>query len=627
VFAEILLQSRAIADAVGDFITADQRKIFTINAGMFIVLAALFSAIVAQLVWSRRATDARADALERLVQQRTAKLVASEAEARQRSKDLARARDQARAASEVKSQFLANMSHEIRTPMNGVIGMASLLLRTELTPAQKEYVDTLHSSGLSLMAIINDVLDFSKIEAGKITLDIADFSLSTAVDDVFHLFSAEAARKELVLTSVMDSAVPNYLRGDHFRLGQIFSNLVSNAIKFSTNGEITLTGGLSDQQPDSGAKVELLFEVSDPGEGISKEHLDHLFEQFSQVDASSTRRHGGTGLGLAISKELAMLMGGRIGVRSQLGEGSTFWFTARFELGDQAAVTAQVRERAEVEESFANYAHQPMNSGRWSNLGKKVLVVDDNEVNLLVAQRMLEALGFEVDLAANGLEAIDAAAAYDNYATILIDSQMPGMDGNEATRIIRQAEGDERHTPIIALTANAMKPDRDKAIAAGVDYYLCKPVFIEDIEVVLSCLLSGEDDAAVEGVGADLQLTSVATGLVLNMSIVKELSKIGGVGVSGLFSELASQMLDQMPVWLQELKSSASLGDAKTIRRQAHKLLGLCRQIGADRMAHVCDELESIDTAAGSSGMLHEVELLHKEFDSVEQELHDRNLI
>ena len=627
VFADILLQSSAIADDVGDFIASDQSKIFMINAGILIILTALFSAMVILIVWSRRVMDARATALERLVQQRTAKLVAREAEAQQRNRDLAEARDQARAASTVKSQFLANMSHEIRTPMNGVIGMASLLLRTDLTQAQKEYVDTLHSSGLSLLTIINDVLDFSKIEAGKITLDIADFSLKTTVDDVFHLFSVEAARKKLVLTSSIDSDVPNSLNGDHFRLGQIFSNLISNAIKFSTSGEITLTCGLSDQQPVSGEKVELLFEVRDPGVGIPKEHLGYLFEHFSQVDESSTRRHGGTGLGLAISKELAILMGGNIGVRTQPDEGSTFWFTVQFGMGDQEIVTEPIRQQEGDEESFANYSQRPIISGRWSSLNKKVLVVDDNKVNLLVAQRMLEELGFEVDLAANGLEAIDAAAADDDYAAILIDSQMPGMDGNEATRIIRLAEGDEQHTPIIALTANAMMPEREKAFAAGVDDYLSKPVFLEDLEVVLGRLLSGDDDRALNAAATDLRSAGESTDSVINMRVVDELSKIGGSGEAGLFSELANQLLDQMPVWLHEIKTSASNGDAQSVRRQAHKLLGLCLQVGAERMAGVCHQLESMDSASENSDMLHEIELLRREFDAVDQELQNQHLL
>jgi len=626
VFLDILLQSRAIADSVDDFIAGDQRKIFAINAAMLIVLAVLFSAMVALIVWNRRAMDARTAELEHLVQKRTAKLTAREAESRQRNKELALARDQARAASEAKSQFLANMSHEIRTPMNGVVGMASLLSRTELSDIQQEYVDTMHNSGQSLLKIINAVLDYSKIEAGKITLDIADFSMKIAVDDVLQLFSAEAARNELVLTSTIDSDVPSSLRGDFVRLGEIISNLVSNAIKFSDNGEIAVTCGLSGQQSDDAKKVELLIEVSDPGVGIPEEHLDTLFEHFSQVDESTTRWHGGTGLGLAICKELAILMGGRIGVRSQPGKGSTFWFTAQFGMGDQEAVAEPVQERGEAEESFANYSRRPVTSRRWSNFNKKVLVVDDNEVNLLVAQRMLEELGFEVDLAANGQEAIDSAATND-YGAILIDSQMPGMDGNEATGIIRRAEGDEKHTPIIALTANAMAPDREKAFAAGVDDYLSKPVFLEDLEAALSRVLSSDQDAPVEVVAADLRPTKVSTGSVFDMSIVEELRKIGGPGEPDLFNELASQLLDQMPVWLHEIESAASHGDAKTVRRQAHKLLGLCRQIGAERMASACDALESIDTASEISDMLREVEHLHREFDSVGQELQDRHLV
>jgi len=625
VFHDILLQSRAIADRVDDFIADDRRKIFAINAGMLIVLAVLISAMVVLTVYYRREIDARATKLERLVEQRTAKLAAREAEARERNKALALARDQARAASEAKSQFLANMSHEIRTPMNGVVGMASLLSRTELSDIQQEYVDTMHNSGLSLLKIINAVLDYSKIEAGKFTLDIADFSLKTAVDDVFHLFAPEAARKELVLTSSIGSDVPNSLRGDAIRLSQIFSNLVSNAIKFSDGGEISVTCELSDQQSDSGEKVELLFEVSDPGAGIPEEHVDNLFEHFSQVDESSTRQHGGTGLGLAICKELAILMGGRIGVRSQLAKGSTFWFTARFEIGDEEAVAEPVRERGETEENFTNYSQRSVISGRWSNFDKKVLVVDDNEVNLLVAQRMLEELGFEVDLAANGQEAIDASAECD-YAAIFIDSQMPGMDGNETTRIIRRVEGDEKHMPIIALTANAMAPDRDKAFAAGVDDYLCKPVFLEDLDVALSRLLASDEDPPIEVIAADLRPSGVSTGSVFDATIVEELSKIGEPGEPDLFTELASQFLDQMPVWLNEIRSAASHGDAKTVRRLAHKLLGLCRQIGAQRIARVCDELESIGATSENSDMLREVELLYKEFDFAHQELQDRFL-
>jgi CheY-like chemotaxis protein/HPt (histidine-containing phosphotransfer) domain-containing protein len=371
--------------------------------------------------------------------------------------------------------------------------------------------------------------------------------------------------------------------------------------------------------------TELLFECSDPGTGIAEEHIDNLFEQFSQVDESSTRRHGGTGLGLAICKELTILMGGRIGVRSQLGQGSTFWFTARFEKGDAAAVAEPVREREPVEESFANYSQRSVAAGRWSGIEDKVLVVDDNEVNLLVAQRMLEALGFRVDLAANGKEAIDAAAIYD-YAAILIDSQMPGMDGNEATAVIRRAEGVQKHTPIIALTANAMAPDREKAFAAGVDDYLSKPVFLEDLERALSRLLLDEHDVSVRVISSDLQADHNGDYPVFDTNMVEELRNISGPGESNLFTELAAKFVQQMPAWLEEIKSAAGHGNAESLSRQAHRLLGLCRQLGAERMARVCDELESMGSESDVILMLQEVEHLHIEFVLARRELRNNYL-
>jgi signal transduction histidine kinase/DNA-binding response OmpR family regulator len=619
VFAAILMQSRTIADQVDSFIDEDQSKVFAINAWTLVVLAALFAALAAFVIWNRRVTDAREVELEDLVRARTATLAAREAEARERSRDLARARDQARAASDAKSQFLANMSHEIRTPMNGVVGMASLLSRTELSEVQQEYVDTMHKSGLALLSIINAVLDYSKIEAGKITLDVGVFSIETVVNDALQLFSAEAARRDLVLTASIDADVPR-LRGDYVRLGEVFSNLISNAIKFSEGGEITVGCLFSERQPEGEGRVELAFEVSDPGIGIAEEHLDNLFEHFSQADGSSTRSHGGTGLGLAICKELVLLMGGEIGVRSVIRQGSTFWFTVQLEVAEEDVVEESAQPEVASQESFASYSAQPVVAGRWSHVDKKVLVVDDNQVNLLVAQRMLEELGFEVDLAADGNEAIDAADRND-YAVILIDSQMPGMDGNEATRIIRRSEGEEEHTPIIALTANAMAPDREKAFAAGVDDYLSKPVFLEDLEVSLGRLLGGSDDTPIVVRAADV----LPGGSVLDEGIVEELRSIDVPEGSDLFIDLASQFVYQMPEWLDEIESAASRGDTDTVKRLAHKLLGTCRQIGAERLARVCVDLESIDAIPEGSSV-REVELLQEEFDTVHQALRDRYL-
>jgi signal transduction histidine kinase/ActR/RegA family two-component response regulator len=393
----------------------------------------------------------------------------SELLVKQRTAELSQALQSAKRASVAKSDFLANMSHEIRTPMNGIIGMTELALEASTENERTEYLDIVRRSAESLLDIINDILDFSKIEAGKLSLEQIPFNLRQTVEDCFHVLKGRADDKDLQIRCIFCEHTPHHVLGDPTRLRQVLINLIGNAIKFTKEGEITIK--VCQIGHESENRVKLNFRVTDTGIGIPAEKLDSIFEAFAQADISTTRNYGGTGLGLTITQRLVNLMGGQLSVESQAGLGSTFQFTLPYSISQQGNTTKS--------EAYSLVHATPSLS---------ILVVEDHPVNQILAKRLLMKWGHRVTLAENGQEALAYLnATPESFDVILMDMQMPIMDGLEATSRIRQQDR-FRQLPIVAMTANAMLGDRDLCIQAGMNDYLSKPILANDLAEKLRAL-------------------------------------------------------------------------------------------------------------------------------------------
>ena len=503
--------------------------------------------------------------------------------------DLEAARDEALALSRAKGEFLARMSHEIRTPMNGVLGMVELLNSTPLQDTQKRYAQTIHQSADALLDVINDILDFSKIESGKLRLENIDFDLNSFLDDFLSSLENLAHQKGLSIECVKPEGPALSVRGDPFRLRQVLTNLIGNAIKFTDKGGVTLRVIVTDAGTDS---RHLRFEISDTGIGIGQEKQKLIFDSFAQEDGSTTRRFGGTGLGLAISKQLVGMMGGDIFVCSEPGMGSTFSFNLKMHANSLSALSESARSLRQT--IFAQDEESP----KMKRLRGRVLLGEDNAVNQEVAVGMMTAMGLETIVARNGGEAIKQFSAND-FDIVLMDCQMPVVDGYEATRAIRMIEAEKElmPTPVIAVTATVLAGDREKCLASGMNDYLSKPFSGEKLYKVLSKHLAmatspdAQESAAMESArGEEHSSISVS---VIDHKVLDDLAKLSQSGDQDLARRVIAAYLGCSDDLMRQLGDAISSADREDVRSKAHALKSSSANVGALELSEICRLLEA----------------------------------